>query len=308
MTTLDQYSSQAVYHLCLFGRAKIGKTALALAMAKIWNLYYFDLEDGIKTGLNPNILAKEYWKNVNIFPIRGKQIAPMGIETLLKVVRGGDQKICWNHGKVNCPACLKIPEAVHNVINLDKLTNKDCLVIDSTTQLSMEANAAVIAFALNEAVAPVDFVFDKDTGAKNFKFPMAVNFMLDKIFSTLQTAPYNVIVISHEVMTERTKDTAHAVKQGENQPNDGVEVIFPAAGSRNYSRNFGRFFDALIHLDIVNRQHRAFSSSTYSGNVQTGSRLAVNIEDLKDKDGKVLPPNQAIVKLFGEVKPEVVKT
>lgn len=307
MTTLDQYAGFAAYKLCFFGRAKVGKTALVAALAKIWKLHWFDLENGVTTLLNPKFVDPSLRQNINLFPIRGKQTAPMGIETLLKVVKGGPQKICWNHGKVNCPACLKIPEAIHNTIDINTLTNKDCLVIDSTTQLSMEANAASIAFALKDAEKPEDFVFDKDTGAKNFKFPMAVNMMLDKIFSTLQTAPFNVAVISHEVMTERTKDTAHVVGAGQNQPSDNIEVIFPAAGSRNYSRNFGRFFDALIHVDIVNKQHRAFSSSTYSSSVQTGCRLSANLEDMVGADKKPLPPAEALVKLFGDVKPEVIK-
>lgn len=301
MTTLDEYSELAVWRACIFGRAKIGKTALALQLAKIWKLHWFDLEDGVKTALQPHILAPEYRKNVNVFRIPGKQIAPMGVETLLKVTKGGECKICWLHGKVSCPACSKDPNARINSIDINKLGANDCLVIDSSTQLTSETNAAVLGQILSKVDTPEGFVLDKDTGGKDFKYPAATTFILDRIFSTLQTAHFNSIVISHEVMTDRLKDTEPAGK-GEKQATDGFDIVFPAAGSRNYSRNFGRFFDILIHLDIVNKTHRANSSTRYSSNVQTGSR-AGNIEDMVGADGKTpLPPFEAIVKLFERKK------
>lgn len=296
MTTLDEYHQKATYRLCLFGRAKVGKTAIAAQIAKIGKLWWFDLEDGIKTALNPLILPKEFWKNINMFPIQSTQKSPLGIETLLKVVRGTECKICWDHGKVDCQLCRKA-NGVENRICLNEFTTNDWLVIDSTTQLSTDASFATnpVIRAANDAN---EFVLDKDTGGKDFKYPMAVSFVLDRIFGTLQNSRVNTIVISHEVMTERTKDTGKTVKAGENQPGDNVEMLFPAAGSRNFSRNFGRYFDMLIHVDVVNRQHRAFSATTYSGNVQTGSRLPINIEEVKGADGKVLPPTEAIVKMI----------
>lgn len=299
MTTLAEYHQKATYRLCLFGKAKVGKSALAAQLARKWKLHWFDLEDGIKTALNPLILPQEFWKNINVFPIQTTQKNPLGAETLLKVIDGKPHDICWDHGKVlPCLVCKEKPGAVSNRICLNEFTTDDFLVIDSTTQLSTD-----VSFATNPVIRnandPTQFVLDKDTGGKDFKYPMANAFILDRIFGTLQNSRINVIVISHEVMTERTKDTGKIVKAGENQPGDGIEMLFPAAGSRNFSRNFGRYFDMLIHVDVVNRQHRAFSATTYSGNVQTGSRLPLNIEEIKGPDGKtVLPPTEAIVKLL----------
>lgn len=296
MTTLAEYASEATFRLNIFGRAKVGKTALALALAKIWKLHYFDLEGGVKTGLRT--LDKGYWGNVNLFPITTRQSAPLGAETLLKIITGAERRICYYHGKVECHACLKA-EAPINTICLDKLGRDDCLVIDSTTQLSMDVNTAVLPFIFKQdTVDPEAFVLGKDTGGKDFKYPMAVSFILDRIFSYLQTAKhFNVIAISHEVMTETLKDTGKVVKGGENQPGTGEEKIFPAAGSRNFSRQFGRYFDALIHVDVVNGKHKAFSSTAYSSKISTGSRLLMDIESIKDVKGEVLPPEQAIVKL-----------
>lgn len=309
MTTLDEYSSLAAYKFCVFGRAKVGKTALVASLARIWKLHYFDLEGGIKTALKPEILAPEFRKNISVYNLPSRLTAPIGIETLLKVMHGGEKKICWDHGKVDCPACTKAGGKI-NSINIDTLGTDDCVVIDSSTQLSADARNASIAFITRDAVTPEQFVLDKDTGGKDFKYPAAVNFMLDKIMSKLQTAPFNAVVISHEVMTERTKDTAKPVKIGESQPNDGVEMIFPAAGSRNFSRQFGRYFDMLIHLDIVNRKHRAFSSTLYSANVQTGSRLPYNIEEMYIGDPakkEVMNPADALVEIIKRARAEGVK-
>lgn len=298
MTTLDEYQQKTTYRLCLFGRAKVGKSVLAAQIARIGRLWWFDLEDGIKAALNPLLLPKEYWKNINVFPIASSQQNPMGAETLLKLVKGAECLICYRHGKVGCALCTK-DGSVINRINLNEFTTDDWLVIDSTTQLSTD-----VSFATNPIIrganTPEDFVLDKTTGGKDFKYPMANAFLLDKIFGTLQSSRVNCIVISHEVMTERTKDTGHAVKAGENQPSDNVEMLFPAAGSRNFSRNFGRYFDMLIHVDVVNRQHRAFSSTTYSGNVQSGSRLAFNIEAIPSPQNAtiMLPPLEAMVKMI----------
>jgi len=305
---LEHYEQKKTHKICVFGRAKVGKTILVSQLAKIGKLWWFDLEDGIKSAMNPALLPKEYWKNIEIFRIPSMQAIPMGIETLLKVIKGNECKICWNHGKVDCVVCSKDPNVVVTPICLQKFTQNDWLVIDSITQLTSDANAAVLKFIFASADTPEKFVLDKDTGGKDFKYPMAVSFMLDRIFSTIQAGNFNCAVISHEVMTERTKDTGHAPGKGENQPSDNVEMIFPAAGSRNFSRNFGRYFDMLIHVDIVNRRHRAFSSTTYDSRVQTGSRLEKNIEEVLDAKGQPLPPNEAIVKLFERKQDEPTKS
>lgn len=307
MTTLAEYRQKATYRLCLFGRAKVGKTALAAQIARIGRLWWIDLEDGIKTALNPAILPEQFWGNINVFRIPTVQKIPMGAETILKIIKGTECFICWQHGKVACLNCKVEKGDVINRICLNEFTTDDWLVIDSTTQLSTD-----VSFATNPVIraaeTPEDFVLDKDTGGKDFKYPMAVSFLLDRIFGTLQNSNMNCIVISHEVMTERTKDTGKPVKMGEAQPNDGAEMLFPSAGSRNFSRNFGRYFDMLIHLDVVNKKHRAYSSTTYSGSVQTGSRLPFNIEEIKTPDGKdMLPPMEAIVKMIQIAKGSVKK-
>ena len=88
-------------------------------------------------------------------------------------------------------------------------------------------------------------------------------FLLDRIFSILQAAPYHVICVSHETKTKRE---------------DGKEVIVPIGGTSNFSSTFAKYFDDVVYCDKVNGKHKAFSSSTYSNSIITGSRAGVSIE------------------------------
>lgn len=308
MTNLAEYKEKEAISLCIFGRAKIGKTALAGQIARIGKLWWFDLENGVKTLTRPDMLPIEFHKNINIFRIPSRQDIPMGIETILKVIKGGECFICWDHGKVACSACsvagslggrvAKEGKTI-NRICLQEFTRDDWLVIDSVTQLSLDAQAASLSFIFKDAEKPENFILDKDTGGKDFKYPMAVGFMLDKIFSTIQSGNFNSISVSHETMIERTVDTGKKVGANAAQPGDSVEIIVPTAGSRNFSRNFGRYFDSLINCDLVNGKFVARSMVSTSSAAQVGSRIG-NIEDMKDAKGVALPAGQALVKLISD--------
>lgn len=304
MTNLVDYKDKETIAMCIFGRAKIGKTALAGEVARIGKLWYLDLENGVKTLLKT--LPPEFHKNVNVFRIPSRQDIPMGIETVLKVMKGSECYICWEHGKVSCPACSeqgsagKIAKAGKTVnrICLQEFTRDDWLVIDSITQLSLDAQAASLKFIFQNADKPEDFILDKESGGKDFKYPMAVGFMLDKIFSILQSGNFNSICVTHETMIERTVDIGKKVGANAAQPGDSVEVIVPTAGSRNFSRNFGRYFDMLINCDLVNGKFIARSMVSNTSMAQVGSRIG-NIELVMGPDNKTpLPPSQALVKLL----------
>lgn len=307
MTNLAEAKEKETISLCIFGRAKIGKTALAGQIARIGKLWWFDLENGVKTLTRPDMLPIEFHKNINVFRIPSRQDIPMGIETILKVILGSECYICWDHGKVSCPACsvqgsfgkVAKESKIINRICLQEFTHDDWLVIDSVTQLSNDTQAAVYKSMLGTAVNPEDFLLDKDTGLKDFKYPRAVSFMLDKIFSTIQSGNFNSISVSHETMIERMVDTGKKVGANAAQPGDSVEIIVPTAGSRNFSRNFGRYFDSLINCDLVNGKFVARSMVSTSSAAQVGSRIG-NIEDMKDAKGAVLPAGQALVKLISD--------
>jgi hypothetical protein len=273
---LSEYQSKATSRVLVYGRAKVGKDAfvgqLARANQKLW---WFDLEDGIKTLLNPNILPVEYRSNITVFRIPDTQIIPMAVETLLKVLKGVPCFICFKHGKVACPS----PDCKDNLtrICLNEFTTSDWLVINSVTQLSLSAM---------NAITKAENLKDNWEYKPTFHDYRAQGFMLDRIFGTMQAGNFNCVAVSHEVMIEQIQDTTGG--GGEKAAGNNVEMIFPAAGTRNFSRQFGRYFDNIVYLDIVNKRHRAFSSTTHDGRIMTGSRTGIEIEKLEEGAQNIL--------------------
>lgn len=261
---LSDYKEKETNKVLVYGRAKVGKTAFVGKLAEKYKLHWIDLEDGVKTLLNPSLLPAQYHQNIDIVRIPDTQTIPMAIETVLKIIKGGECRICWKHGKVGCVLCSKEPSLTDSftTIHLDKFTKEDVLVIDSVTQLSLSALNAVIKGELLK---------DNWEYKATFHDYRAQGFMLDRIFGTMQAGNFNCVAISHENLVETE---------------GGKELITPAAGTRNFSRNFSRYFDSVCYLDIVNKKHKAFSSTVYDGRIITGSRTAVDVE--KDDASSVI--------------------
>jgi len=265
---LSDYQQKASHRVLVYGRAKVGKDAFVGQLARAnQHLWWFDLEDGIKTLLNPAILPVEFHKNITVFRIPDNQLVPMAIETLLKVIKGTECKICWKHGKVNCPSCK---ENIGSIC-LNNFTSNDWLVINSVTQLSLSAMYAVIKEEMQK---------DNWEYKPTFHDYRAQGFMLDRIFSFMQSGDFNCCAVSHEIMIEQVQDTQGG--GGKDAPGNNVETIIPAAGTRNFSRQFGRYFDNIVYLDIKNKKHRAYSSTVYDGRIMTGSRTGIEIENLAE--------------------------
>lgn len=271
---LSEYQAKETHKVLVYGRAKVGKDAfvgqLARAGQKLW---WFDLEDGIKTLLNPAILPVEHHSNIHVFRIPDTQTIPMAIETLLKVIKGIPCTICWLHGKVSCPKCK---DNLYRIC-LDEFTVNDWLIINSVTQLSLSAMNACIKGEL---------LADNWTYKPTFHDYRAQGFMLDRIFGTMQAGNFNCCAVSHEIMIEQVQDTQGG--GGKDAPGNNVEVVVPAAGTRNFSRQFGRYFDNIVYLDITNKKHRAYSSTTHDGRIMTGSRTGIEIEKLEDGAQNIL--------------------
>ena len=273
MPLLKDYEAKKTHKILVYGRAKVGKDAFVGQLARLpgVKLWWFDLEDGIKTLLNPEILPRQFHPQIQVFRIPDHQVIPMAIETLLKVFKGKECKICWTHGKVNCVPCMRDKPTEVERICLDEFTQNDWLVINSVTQLSQSAMNAVIKAHLQA---------DEWDYKPTFHDYRAQGFMLDRIFGLMQASNFNCIAVSHEIMIEQIQDTQGG--GGKDASGNNVDVIVPAAGTRNFSRQFGRYFDNIVYLDIVNRKHRAFSSTTYQGNIMTGSRTGIEIEKFGD--------------------------
>lgn len=253
---LTEYHSQSARHILIYGPPKSGKTEAIGRLAEKYKLWYFDLEDSIKTLVhNPRILPG-WLENIELFHIPDKQTYPMGIETMLKVLKGGSSTICHQHGKVSCPACK--PPAPTTTININELDNKkDIVVIESYSQLAESA----MNYIMRDAIAKDNF--DAKAGWDEYGKQGRI---LERIGSTIQVAPFNIVVSSHEMMVEME---------------DGTKKIVPIGGTSNASKVFAKYFDDVIYSEVFNKRHRLISSTVSKANVLAGSRGG---KDLKDGD------------------------
>ena len=87
---------------------------------------------------------------------------------------------------------------------------------------------------------------------------------LNAFYSRIQIAPYNVVVIAHEI---------EGLTKGKKKK------IVPTSGTREFSGNVAKYFKHVVYAELKNKSHRFASSSTYSNLVVTGSRFGSVMED-----------------------------
>ena len=254
-------------HICIYGAPKSGKTELVGALAKEFKLHWFSLDGGHKTLLKPSSAAYQYLQNIDLYYLRDSQTYPIGVETMLKVVKSTpvDRRICNKHGKVDCPIC-KLPEE-NQVLKLSQFTDKDILVIDNYNQLMN----SVLNNMFKDELAKDNFDFKADWD--DWRKQGSIS---DRFGSTIQVAPYHVIVLTHEILAEQE---------------DGAKKLSPIGGTRNKSSDFGGWFDDVVYCEIVNGEYKAYSSADKKTRIVVGSRTG---KKLQDSAGKQL----GLVELF----------
>jgi hypothetical protein len=255
---LQQYAPSIARKILIYGPPKTGKTDLVGRIAEKKRLWWFDLEDGIKTLLHSPRMKKEWFENINYFRISDTQINPVGIETMLKVIKGGLKSICHQHGAVDCPRCKGKPASEFSSIDLGSFTNDDVFVLDSGSQLS----ASAMNYIQREVIMKDNFAAKPD-----WDDYMRQGRVLDRIFSIMQQAPFHFVCITHENLVEME---------------DGKKKLVPIAGTSQFSKTFAKYFDDVVYTDIVNKKHKAASSTTYSGSIVMGSRTGKELEKMEE--------------------------
>jgi hypothetical protein len=257
---LNDYKESAARKICVYGQPKTGKTDLVGQLAEHKKLWWFDLDDGIKTLLHSPRMKKEWFNNIELFPLPDTQLLPVGIDTLLKVVTGGLRKICHKHGAVNCLRCTKDAPTAFSSIDVGTFTNNDVLVIDSGSQL---ASSIMCHISRKELAAGDDKWMNFSPGWDEYKKQGLVS---NRIYSILQHAAFNFIVITHDQVVKME---------------DKSVKLVPIGGTSEYSKEFAKYFDEIIYCEIVNKAHKFASSTTYSGSVVLGSRTGKELEKME---------------------------
>lgn len=249
MAKLSTLKATATPSVMLFGAPFTGKSLLAGKLAEHFNIIYIDIEGGHDVLFQ---LPELWQERIEVVSIPDTTTYPMAIETCLKIVKG-PVDVCEAHGKVSCMVCKrnKAP-TIH--VDLHALSQDTIVIFDSATQLTSSAISNITK------AQPDDYKLEYDDWGSLAK-------LMDIFFSHIQTARYNRIVISHT--TEAKQD-------------DGRTLIFPVAGSRNFSSNVAKFFDHVVYLEKKNKKHKAASATTYMNNIMTGSRSGVVMEEMEE--------------------------
>lgn len=263
---LDAYSKSSRRKILVYGPPKAGKTALVGKLAEHFKLHWVDLENGIKTLLNPALLAPQFRKNVNVINIPDHRMVPVGITTILDIFRGGPKRICYDHGKTACPLCVKRPEARWSEIDLATFGDKDILVIDSLSQLSSSALSRVTLKEISK--------LNGEEYKPTWDDYAAQGALVAQVLSLIQVLDINIIAISHETDSESVA---------------GKDKIVPVAGTRNASRLAAKYFDEVVYCTVFNKKHKAYNSSTYDPTIVTGGRYGVTLDEQKDNELSLLP-------------------
>ena len=256
----------------LYGPPKSGKTVLVATAAKIpeiKTLYWFDLENGIESLLNMGLTEAEMDKIV-VIKVRDTRDNPIGVETILKAFSAKKPiKICEEHGKVDCAECTTAKKPFIEW-SLSQCTHNDLVVIDSASQLGDSALAAA-CLGKPQMFKPT---FDE--------YGM-VNKWLGDIMSVVQQATHtNFAVITHEIPLE---------------DNEGKDKIYPLMGSKQFSSKCAKFFGTVAYIHKKMNKHVAGSSSTYRGDLLTGSRVNAMLEKADKPDMRTLLIDAGIIKV-----------
>lgn len=256
---LKQVNGPATTHAFLFyGPPKSGKTELVATVAnapELDRIFWFDLENGAGTLLrmhNEGKLSDAAMEKITYIKIPDTREDPIGCETMLKAIASkGGCKICEEHGRVNCPACVS-KKAPMIDFDYSKLTRRDAIVIDSLSQVGTSAQ--------NMATKgkPVEYKLLLDDYGAMGKW-------LGDICTVIQAAQYcHIFCITHvQIMEDEV----------------GKDIYYPLCGSKNFSANVAKYFGTVVFVTKKLKKHRAESSTLSSMNTLAGSRLGLVLEN-----------------------------
>ena len=244
LSNIKEDESQRVL---VYGPPKSGKTEAMGKLAETHDLIWFDMEDGIKTLAK---LPDELKERIDVVQIPESKSDPIAINTMLKLITWIPGTVCVEHGAWDCVACKRNSLPVTEINLRNKDWSKTIIVVDSLSALAESAiNHVMRGREVTKKPEWDDFA--------------AQGALMSKFLSSVQTSRMNWMMATHEMEVERE---------------DGTIVLVPVSGTRNFSRNTGKYFDHVAYMRVKGGRHTAGSATTYLDKVHTGSRLSVKVE------------------------------
>lgn len=246
--------------ILIHGDAGTGKTALLASLVlEGFNLILVDTENGFETLISH--LPAEYHDNVDIIRVRDTKDTPWAIETCTKLMSLKPQRICLNHGRIQCPICsdIKSPKPFETY-NFGELGPETVVAFDSLTQI-VESAKAVASKGL-----AVDAKLEFDHWGK-------MGMYLAVFLGAIQQAPFHVAATSH---SQEIKGP------------DGKTKLYPVGGTSNASRQTARYFGHVVYTEIINKKFIAASSAQHAPKVVSKSRADLAMETGKVSLGDLL--------------------
>lgn len=253
---LTKTSSTNYTRVMLFGLPGCGKSTLAAALSKTHKLTWLCLDNDSDVLLK---LPDEQLDNINFINIPDTATFPVGSQTLLQLFKHQKGSVCVAHGMYNCSICTKA-KAEFSQVDFTKFGPQDICVVDTGSQLGR----SILSHVTKDQA--VDYKPERDDWGALRKYT-------EFFASQFQGFRGNLIVIFHAI--------EHAVTQGEKVIST---KLIPDFGSKGMALTIAKNFSHVIYMEVKNKKHRAYSSSTYSNDCLTKSRTDFRIEDLPEPD------------------------
>jgi len=243
---LSQLEESAVTHVLVMGDPGSGKSTLVSKLALTHKLIWISMDNGHSVLKK---LPQEAQDNIEIVVLPDTRDYPVAVDTIRDLMKYKPVSICATHGKTGCSVC-KTAGRPFTEVDLGKVPADTIVVFDNISQLA-DSYMSLICKG-----QPVDYKPKLDDWG-------SLRFHLFKLLGDIQVAPFNIVCISHCMEEAIT---------------DGTKKIMPLVGSSTTAPKVGGYFDHVIYCNVLNKSHRAGSSTSYITNVLTKSRTDVVIE------------------------------
>lgn len=265
--------------ILIYGDSGSGKTRFAATAAmipEIRKIVWLDLENGKDTILSMG-LSDAALQKIQLFSMLDTRKDPFVMNAILRMFSSAqDVPICEAHGKMNCVKCMQ-EKAAFQQFNLTKLTHNDLVILDSGSQLTDCGVNALLKGQPEDAILQI-----QEWGT--------VNNWLKSILQVVQVGRHtNFVVLTHVLYDEEYTGTG---------PNKQLVRTkqYPMIGTKTFSTMVGKYFGTIVQLEISGSKHKGGSSTTYRPNVQTKSRLNIEIEKSPTLDMKAILIHGGIIK------------